>query len=921
MERPGQRRSFSRPHRSVEMRDRQAEREVIAEFLRAVRTGAGRALVVRGEPGVGKSALLDHLTESASGCRVARAAGVESEMELAYAGLHQLLTPMLQRVEGLPGPQRAALRTAFGLSDGAPPDRFLVGLATLSLLSELAEDHPLVCVVDDEQWLDRASAQVLGFVARRLDAEPVGVAFASRAVADDLSGLPEVLMRGLEDADARELLAASLSAPLDQQVANRLVADSGGNPLALLELPRGLTPAELAGGFALPNAMALPGRIEASFRRRLDSLPEECRRLLLVAAAEPIGDPVLVWRAAERLGLPSDAAVPAAEAGLLEVGAHVWFRHPLVRSAAYRATSASARQEAHRALADVTDPVSDPDRRAWHLAHAASGPDESVAAELERSAERAQARGGMAAAAAFLRRAVDLTTDPALRAERALAAAQASFQAGAFDPALSLLAAAEAGTLDDFQQARVDLLRGHIAFASGRFQDAPRLLRRAASRLEQFDLQLTRETYLSAWAAAVGAGHLAEEGILLDICRAVGQLPKSGSDPQPLELLLDGLALLITDGRAASAPALLRAARMFATGDRTVEDMVRWGWLAAAVSIAVWDDDGRLAIAEQTVQLVRDAGALAQLPVILTVLGTAALLSGDFPRAASAIAEGDTIAAATGSMVAPHISLRLLAMQGKEAEALAMIEATIKQAGEDSITATNAFWAAAMLHNGCGRYAEAAAAARQATSNTFEPWISIWALPELIEAAVRGGDLAIAREAFERLTETTQPSGTDWALGIEARSRALLSDAEELYEEAIERLGRTQLRPELARSQLVYGEWLRRAGRRTDARRQLRAAYDQFEAIGMGAFAERTRRELAATGERVGERNEPAVGDLTAQEALIAQLARDGLSNPEIGARLFLSARTVKYHLAKVFTKLDITSRAQLDRALPGPGQ
>lgn len=898
----------------------------MTEFLGSVRAGDGRAVVVRGEPGVGKSSLLDYLVESASGCRLARAAGVESEMELAYAGLHQLLASMVHRLDGLPGPQRDALQTAFGLSDGPAPDRFLVGLATLSLLADVAEDHPLVCVVDDEQWLDRASAQVLGFVARRLVAEPVGVVFATRAAIDDLAGLPEVVMEGLEDADARDLLEASLSGPLDAQVADRLIADAAGNPLALLELPRGLTPAELAGGFALPNAMPLPSRIEASFRRRLDELPEETQRLLLVAAAEPIGDPVLVWQAAERLGLPADAAAPAAEAGLLEVGAHVWFRHPLVRSAAYRSTSVRSRQEAHRALADVTDPVTDPDRRAWHLAHAATGPDEGVAAELERSAERARARGGIAAAAAFLDRAVRLTSDPIQRAERALAAAEAGFQAGAFDAALGLLSVAEAGRLDDFERARVELLRGHIAFAAGRFTDAPGLLLAAAGHLENYDLQLARETYLHAWAAAVGAGHLAEDGILLSICRAVRTLPPDSDtgDPQPLVVLLEGLAALIADGRAASTPALLLAARMFASGDRSVDEMLRWGWLAAAVSIAVWDDDGRLAIAEQTVRTVRESGALAQLPVILTVLGTAALLSGDFARAAAAIAEGDTIATATGSQVAPHVALRLLALQGKENEASAMIAATIEQAGEQSITAANAYWAAALLHNGCGRYAEAAAAAQQATSNTFEPWISTWALPDLIEAAVRAGDVDLAQGAFDRLTETTQPSGTDWALGIEARAQALLSDgavADKLYQQSIERLSHTQLRPELARTRLVYGEWLRRAGRRTDARDQLRLAHELFEVIGMAAFAERAWRELAATGERVGRRGEAVSGELTAQESLIARLARDGLSNPEIGARLFLSARTVKYHLAKVYTKLGITSRAQLDQVLPGPGQ
>jgi hypothetical protein len=422
-----------------ELRGRRRECGVLDQLMDAVRGGEGRALVVRGEPGVGKTALLDYLAEQASGCRVARAVGVESEMELAFAGVHQLCAPMLDRLERLPGPQREALRTAFGLSSGSAPDRFLVGLAVLSLLADVAEEHPLVCLVDDEQWLDRASAQVLGFVARRLVAESVGLVFAARVPSGELAALPELVVEGLGEADARRLLEAALTGPLDMRVRDRIVAETSGNPLALVELPRGLPPAELAGGFALPDTMPLSGRIEASFRRRLDALPADTRVLLLVAAAEPVGDPVLVWRAAGRLGVRVEAATPAAEAGLLEVGARVRFRHPLVRSAAYRSASPRERQEVHRALAEATDPELDPDRRAWHQAHAAPGPDEDVAAELERSAGRAQARGGLAAAAAFLQRAVALTQDPARRAERALAAAQASLQAGAFDAALGLV--------------------------------------------------------------------------------------------------------------------------------------------------------------------------------------------------------------------------------------------------------------------------------------------------------------------------------------------------------------------------------------------------------------------------------------------------------------------------------------------------
>jgi DNA-binding CsgD family transcriptional regulator/tetratricopeptide (TPR) repeat protein len=901
------------------LRGRRRECDALDRLVNAARAGESRALVVRGEPGVGKTALLDYLAEQASGCRVARAAGVESEMELAYAGLHQLLTPMLDRLQRLPGPQRQALRTAFGLSSGPAPDRFLVGLATLSLLADVAEEHPLVCLIEDEQWLDRASAQVLAFVARRLVAESVGLVFAARVPSGELGGLPELVVEGLPEADARALLDAALTGPLDAQVRDRIVAETGGNPLALLELPRGLTPAELAGGFALPSAVPLSASIQESFRRRLEALPEETRSLLLVAAAEPVGDPVVVWRAAERLGVGTQAAAPAAEADLLEVGARVRFRHPLVRSAAYQSASLQQRQQVHRALAEATDPALDPDRRAWHWAHATPGPNEDIAAELERSAGRAQARGGLAAAAAFLQRSVALTRDPARRAERALAAAQASLQAGAFDAALGLLATAEAGALDEFQRARGDLLRAHVAWFSFTGSDASRLLLNAARRLEPFDLQLARETYLTAYGAALVTGHVAGDGVLLEICRAVRALPPPPGTPRPLDLLLDGLALVTTEGQAGATPTLQRAAKAIA--DIPVEDVLLWGWIAPSASALLWDIEGMRASAAREVRLLRDAGALAALPPSLTNLGIATAWMGDFAGAASLIAESDSVAAATGSRQAPYALLRLLAMQGREAEATATIASAIEQAapGEQGHTAAWAHWAAAVLYNGLARYEAAASAARQATADPRN-WWSMWVLPELVEAAVREGEAEPARDALERLAETTQPCGTDFALGIEARSRALLSDgaaADDLYREAIDRLRRAQLRPELARAHLLYGERLRRQGRRVDAREQLRTAHAMFAAISMEAFAERARRELLATGEKVRKRTPDITAELTAQEAVIARLARDGLSNPEIGARLFISARTVKYHLGKVFTKLDISSRAQLHRALP----
>ncbi len=883
-------------------------------------------MVLRGEAGVGKSALLGYLADRVAGWQVARAAGVESEMELAYAGLHQLCAPMLDRLDQLPVPQRDALAVVFGQSSGPAPDRFLVGLATLTLLAEVAEAQPLVCIVEDAQWLDQASAQILGFVARRLLAEQIALVCAARTgIGDDvLVGLPELSIHGLSDSDARALLLDNVYGPLDAAVGDQIITESHGNPLALLELPRTWNAAALAGGFGLPGNQPVAGKIEQSYARRLRLLPADTQLLVLAAAAEPLGDPVLLHRAAEDLGVDMAAVSPAVDAGLLQVGGRVEFAHPLVRSAAYRSAAAEDRHRVHRALAEATDAEKDPDRRAWHLAQATPGPGEAVAAELERSAGRAQARGGLAAAAAFLQRAVALTVDPGRRAERALAAAQASFQAGAFNAALGLLATAEAGPLDEFQRVRVDLARGHVAFASGLLGDAPALLLKAARRLEPFDLELARRTYLTAWGAAfVAAGYLEGGGVFLEIRRAVQALPRRPGAPHPVDLLLDGLAQLSTDGHAAATPTLQRAAKALA--DLSVEDVLRWGWMATAASNAVWDNDGAHAISARQVQLVRDAGALAELPLHLSALGLASAWIGDFAGAAALMAEADSVAAATGSPAGPWVALRLRALQGREAEAAAAIASAMTQAAEGGqVFATYAHWAAAVLYNGLARYQEAASAARQATSNTFEYWVSVWALPELVEAAARAGDTRLAREALKRLAATTQPAGTDVALGIEARSRALLSDgatAEEPYREAIERLGQTQLRPELARAQLLYGEWLRREGRRVDARQQLRTAYDLFTAIGMQAFAERARRELVATGEKVRQRSPETREELTAQEEQIARLARDGLSNPEIGGQLFISARTVEWHLRKVFTKLDISSRRQLRAALPDGGR
>ena len=905
--------------------DREGERAAVDGLLGDLRSGRGRALVVRGEAGVGKSALLEYLAGAAAGMRVVRAVGVESEMELAFAGLHQLCAPLLDWLEGLAAVQRDALAVALGLRAGVAPDTFLVGLAVLTLLAEAGEERPLLCVVDDGQWLDRASAQVLGFAARRLLAEPVGLVFAAREPGEQFRGVAELEVRGLPDHDARTLLGSVVGFGLDEQVRDRIVAEANGNPLALLELPRGLGPAQLAGGFGLVAAQPVPARIEQGFRRRIEALPGGTRSLMLVAAAEPTGDSALVWRAAERLAIPAPAATAAQADGLLEIGTRVRFRHPLVRSAAYSAASPPERRAAHRALAEVTDRDRDPDRRAWHLAAAAPGPDEEVAAELERSAGRAQARGGMAAAAAFLQRAVELTSEPARRSGRALAAAQASTQAGALDAAAELLNVAMAGPLDELQQARASLLRGQAAFASTEGGDAPALLVKAARQLEPLDAALARQTYLDAWHAAFFAGLFAGAGDLHEVSRAARSAPPPAGTPRPSDLLLDGLTVLVTEGRVEAAPLLSRAARVFAEEEITIDDGLRWGTVALVAAVTVWDEQCWDAIGVRQLQSCREAGLLAQLVIYVNWMAVRTVWRGDFAAAASLVAEAEAIAAATGTRFAPYGAVVLAGFRGAAAEAAPLIEAVIT-AGRAAGQGIAIQWSqvvSAVLYNGLGRYETALAQAQQASEQVPELFMSTWALPELIESASRTGQTRLAAEALGRLAEATSVGQTDWGQGIYARSRALLSSgqlAEGSYREAVNRLSRTGFRPELARAHLLYGEWLRRQRRRADARAHLRTAHDTFVAIGMRAFAERARRELLATGERVRNRAAGAHDDLTPQEAQIARLARAGLSNPQIAAQLFLSAHTIEYHLRKVYTKLGINSRGQLRQALPDSG-
>ena len=844
-------------------------------------------------------------------------------MELPFAGLHQLCAGLLDRRERLPKPQSDALATAFGLSSGSQPDRFLVGLALLSLFSDAADEHPLVCVVDDVQWLDRSSVQVLAFVARRLVAESIVLLFAERESdrVQELAGLPELRLAGLGDGAARELLTSVITAPMDERVCERILAETRGNPLALIELPHGSPPGTLAGGFGLPRDGALPARIEASFQRRVEQLPAATQRLLLLASADPTGDPALLLRSAREVGLPIEKLAAAEGEGLLEIGAQVAFRHPLLRSAIYRAAPSEERRATHQVLAAATDPEFDPDRRAWHRAHAVVGPDEDVALELEQSAERARARGGLAAAAAFLERSAALTPDPTGRAHRMLEAAASKQLAGASEEALSLLARAAAGPLEPLDLARLKLLHGQIEVDLSRGAAALPLLLDAARRLEPLDAPLSRDAYLAALRAASVAGRLGPG--MIEVARAALQAPCVRGEPRTVDRLVDGLAVRFTDGYAASAPALnIALATLREEGERT-EVSVRWPWFARRVAAEMFADDTWDYLAARSVQVARENGGLAVLPLALNHLAHVRGLEGDLDGASALLDEADGIAVATGTEPLIFGRLPLAGFRGIEAEAVVLFEVAVPAViarGGEGVVLTFSEHARAVLYNGLGRY-EAALAPAQSASQRDELLVSVWSLPELVEAATRCGHGGVASAAVEALSERTAAAGTQLALGLEARCRALLSDgeaAQRLYAEAIERLGGTRLALELARAHLLYGEWLRRERRRIDARDQLRRAQDMFTAMGAAAFAARAGRELLATGETARKRTADTRDELTAQETQIAQFARDGLSNAEIGARLFISPRTVEYHLHKVFAKLGISSRGHLGRALPG---
>jgi len=900
---------------------RQRERDVLDRVLEAARGGHGGVLVVYGDPGVGKTALLEYAATAAPDFGVARAVGVEGEMELAFAALHQLCSPNLDLIDGLPDPQREALEVALGLSAGRTPDPFLVGLAVLNLLSEAAEERPLLCVIDDAQWLDRASARVLAFVARRLLAERIAMVFAAREQIVSLAGFAELQVEPLGHRDARALLDSILPGRLDERVLERIVVETHGNPLALLELPRGLTPAQLAGGFGLPTALPLSTGIEQSFTRRLVRLPRDARQLVLLAAAEPLGDPALLWRAAQQLGIPETAAQAAELEGLLRLDGAVTFRHPLVRSAVYGAAEPTERRKVHLALAEATDREIDPDRRAWHRAQAAASLDEDVAAELELSAARAQARGGFAAAAAFLERATELTPEESRRSRRALAAAQAKLQAGALDDALRLVATAESGVLTELEQARAELLRAQLSFFSTRGNDAAPLLLEAAERLREIDPELARETYLEALTAAIFAGPLAGPGASSSEVAQAAKAAPPARKPRGLDQLLDGLVALLTDTYAAGVPILRKTQRAFGAGMSEREEL-RWMWGGTVSAMLLWDDERWERLSDRHLQLVRETGALGGLQIALGHREGMHVFAGELGSAASLLDAIEEATQLTGSPLPPYHGLGLVAMRGREAEARRLIDKARPEVIERGEGAGLEFmdWAEAVLYNGLGRYSEALAASRRVLDSSELVPVN-WALPELVEAAARTGARELAADADRLLTDRSGASGTDWALGIAARSHALVVEdecADDLYAEAIERLSRTRVAVDLARAHLLYGEWLRRQSRRVDARKELRIAHEMFTDFGMEAFAERARVELEATGEHARTRTVETLGDLTPQESQISRLVAQGHTNREIAAQLFISPSTVEYHLRKVFRKLGVKTRTQLANRMRG---
>ncbi|MEU8225250.1 AAA family ATPase [Kribbella sp. NPDC048915] len=911
-------------HSPAALLGRDRELSQLLTLVRHAHAGRSGTLVVTGTAGIGKTALLDRLATLVAGdMRVVRMVAAESEMELTYAGLQLLCGPLMPSAEGLSAPQLEALDAAFGLRGSEAPNPLVLSLAVRNLLERAAGAGSLLCIIDDAQWLDNVSARTIASVARRLSDERIALVMASRRQAPPLDDLPHLTVTGLADHHARALLRGALAGAIDERVADQLIVESSGNPLALRELPRSLSPSDLAGGFALASSIPLESRIEQSLLAQLATIPAATHTLLLLAAADPTGDTGLLWRAGAILGLGPEHLDHAQQVDALVVSGRVSFRHPLIRSAIYRSASPAERRAVHAALADATYEERDPDRRAWHRASATVLPDEDVADGLVRSADRARTRGGMAASAAFLERAAELTPDPEVRADRVLAAAESKLDAGAATDALRLV-----NTIRDLstsrQEAMVDHLRARAEYALRRDRSAPRRLLRAAQALEPYNPQLARDTYLLALTAATYAGRLGEPGAAKEIAAAVLAATDDDRLPSAGDLILRGQALLCGEGPAAARSTVRQAIDAFRTAPAGAGELQRM-WVGGRAAQDVWDADGLRALAERQVEVARSTGVLTVLPMALNLLMVVRTFDGDLDEAERICDDIDAILLITGHSLPPYGRAFLAAYRGRveEVELRAAELRADAQARGEGYGLTVANLAEALVYNGAGRYEEAVASARGELPYAHELGHAMRTLLELIEAATRTGEKALAEVAYEQLTLVTPPRGeSDWSDAFMALAQAQLCDGDEaarLYQRAIELFGLIRVPMLRGRGQLLYGEMLRRQGRRIEARDQLRAAFDVLTKCGMAGFADRARRELNATGERVRPRTVTTTEELTDQELAIAQLARDGLTNREIGARLFISAHTVDWHLRKVFTKLAIKSRKELHLALRGP--
>jgi DNA-binding CsgD family transcriptional regulator len=902
---------------------RSRETAQLNALLQGVRGGLGGAVVLRGEAGIGKTALLNAVIDAAGGLSVVRLEGVESEMQLGYAALHRLVRRYLHRLDHLPEPQRDALQSAFGLTAMAPADRFMVALATLSLLGDVAKDEPLLVIIDDAQWLDHESVASLVFVARRLHADQMALVFAVRDSLDTgtlFQGIPELRISGLDEGAARDLLSASVVDPVSHHVAGRIIAVTRGNPLALQELSGELTPEHLAEHEPLPDPLPIGELIEARFLRQVRLLPDDTQLLLLAAAADPEGDRDTLWRASSVLGVSAVALEPAADSGLVVLHPRIEFRHPLVRSAVYSGATATDRRRVHHALAEVMNAETDPDRKALHMASAALGPDEGLAAALEQSAAQARARGGYVAESSFLARSASLTPDPHRQAGRLLLAAQAAFLAGNVGYSESLLGQARPLLSSTFERAQAQRLDGHLRYPLGQPHLAPSLLLGAAKAFGPAHPVLSHHSLIDAFQACGVSLEFTEGTTGSEIGQtALESLALQGGATTPADVLLKAFALRYCEGYTAAVPAMRDAVR--AQADMSFEEVNRWNYLAAILAIELWDEAENRNTMTRLESAARATGALPALQVALAGLATIDRRAGRFNEARERYAELHDVALAIGEFVdvLDLFDAELLCWQGDE-QARAKV-AHLMEGGAAFCYATliySANLSLSTLELAEGRYEAALAAALKVTRGDGLGWSSE-AIPNVVEAAVRCGDTSSATDALECLIERAAASGTPWSLGLLARCRALVTDgsgAAVLYEEGLSRLGQTSLRTEVARTHLVYGEWLRRQKRRTEARDQLRRAYEMFDTMGARPFAERARVELLATGERARARSVETTHDLTSREMQVARLAAQRATSREIAGQLFISANTVDYHLRKVFQKLGVTSRRDLTGVL-----